>query len=76
MKNNRESLSSPVVKASSSNVVGVGSSPGQRTKIPHASWRKQNIKQKQRFNKFRKDFQLIHMKKHLKKKKKTSNVLE
>ena len=42
MKNNSESLSSPVVKASSSNAVGVGSSPGQGTKIPHASWRKQN----------------------------------
>ena len=38
----------PVVKTSPSNVGGVGSVPGQRAKIPHASWPKnQNIKHKQ-----------------------------
>ena len=39
-----------------SNAGGVGSIPGQGTKIPHASRpRKQNIKQKQHCNKFNKD---------------------
>ena len=36
---------------------GVDSIPGQGAMIPHASWsRNQNIKQKQYFNKFSKDF--------------------
>ena len=47
-----------VVKTSPSNAVGVGSIPGQGAKIPHASWPKNpNIKQKQYFNKFNKDFE-------------------
>ena len=47
----------PVVKTSPSNAGGAGSIPGQGTKIPHASWLKnQNIKQKQYCNKFNKDF--------------------
>ena len=47
----------PVVKISSSNAGDVGSIPGWGTKIPHASWPKnQNIKQKQCCNKFNKDF--------------------
>ena len=38
----------PVVKTSPSTAGGAGSIPGQRAKIPHASWSKnQNIKQKQ-----------------------------
>ena len=37
----------PVVKTSPSNAGGVGLTPGWGTKIPHASWPKnQNIKQK------------------------------
>ena len=40
-----------------SNAGGVGSIPGQGTKIPHASGPKiQNIRQKQYCNKFDKDF--------------------
>ena len=38
---------------------GVGSIPGQRAKIPHTLWTKiknQNIKYKQYYNKFQKDF--------------------
>ena len=40
-----------------SNAGRVGSILGQRAKIPHASWpRNQSIKQKPHCNKFRKDF--------------------
>ena len=47
----------PVVKTSLSNAGDTGSIPGQRAKIPHASWPKnQNIKQKQYCSKFNKDF--------------------
>ena len=48
---------SPIVKPSSpSSAEGVGSIPGQGTKIPCATWpQKQNIKQKQSYNKFNKD---------------------
>ena len=47
----------PVVKTLSSNAGGVGSIPGQGTKIPHASQPKnQNIKQKEYCNKLNKDF--------------------
>ena len=42
MKTNRDSPSSPGVKASPSSAVGVGLIPGQGTKIPHASWQRQN----------------------------------
>ena len=46
-----------VVKTLPSNTVGVGSIPGQRAKIIHASGsKKQNIKLKQYCNKFNKDF--------------------
>jgi len=35
---------------------GLGSVPGRRTKIPHASWpKKQNIKQKEYCKKFNKE---------------------
>ena len=45
-----------VVKSSPSSAGGVGSVPGQGTKIPHASWPKnQDIKQKQYYNKSSKD---------------------
>ena len=48
----------PVVKTSPSNAEGMGSIPGQGAKIPHASQpKKQNIKQKQHYNKFNKDFE-------------------
>ena len=54
----REFSGGPVIKISSSNTGDAGSIPGQGAKIPHASWPKtQNIKQKQYFNKFNKDFQ-------------------
>ena len=46
-----------MVKTSPSNAGGVGSIPGQGTKISHASGTKnQNIKPKQYCNKFNKDF--------------------
>ena len=46
-----------MVKTSPSDAEGAGSIPGLGTKIPHASWPKnQNIKQKQYCNKFNKDF--------------------
>ena len=46
-----------MVKTPLSNAGGEGSIPGWGTKIPHASWPKnQNIKQKQYCNKFNKDF--------------------
>ena len=52
------------------NAGGTGSIPGQGAKIPHASGPKnQNIKQKQYYNKFNKDFKNgPHQKKKLKKK--------
>ena len=41
-----------------SNARDVGSIPGWGTKIPHTLWPKsQNIKQKQYYNKFNKDFE-------------------
>ena len=47
---------SPVVKILPSNAGGEGSLPGQEAKIPHALWpKKQNVKQKQYWNKFNKD---------------------
>ena len=52
----RDVLGGPVVKTSPSNAGGVGSIPGRGTKIPRASWPKnQNIKQKKYCNKFNKD---------------------
>ena len=55
----------PVVKTLPSNAGGVGLIPGQRNKLPHASWPKnQNIKQKQYCNKFNKDLKkMVHIKK-------------
>ena len=73
MKTNRDSPSSPGVKASPSSAVGVGLIPGQGTKIPHASWQRQNKAKhttEAMFTIFSKDFQLVHMKKNLKTKKK------
>ena len=53
----RDFPGSPVVKALPFNAKRAGSIPGRETKIPHASWPKnQNIKQKQYCNKFSKDF--------------------
>ena len=49
----------PVGKTSPSNAVGAGSSPVQGAKIANDLWPKeilQNIKQKQYWNKFNKDF--------------------
>ena len=47
---------SPMVKTLPSNAGGAGLIPGQGTKIPHASWSKnQNVKQKQCCNKFNED---------------------
>ena len=44
-------------KTSPFNAGGAGSIPGQGTKIPHASWPKnQNRKQEQYGNKFNRDF--------------------
>ena len=46
-----------MVETLPSNAGGMGSIPGQGAKIPHASQpKKQNIKQKQHYNKFNKDF--------------------
>ena len=49
--------SSPVVKTLPSSAGGLGSIPGQKAKIPHASRpkKKQNREQKQYRNKFDKD---------------------
>ena len=56
----RDFSAGPVIKISSSNTGDAGSIPGQGAKIPHASWPKtQNIKQKQHFNKFNKNFKKI-----------------
>ena len=47
----------PVVKTLPSNAGAVSSIPGRAAKIPHASQpKKQNIKQKQCCNEFKKDF--------------------
>ena len=55
-----------MVKTSLSSAGGVGSIPGLGTKIPHASWPKnQNIKQKQHCNKFNRDFKNGPHQKHL-----------
>ena len=57
------------------NAVGVGLIPGQGAKIPHASRPKnQNIKQKQDYNKFNKDFKMVHIKKEKKKKRHSKTV--
>ena len=54
-------------KTSLCNAGGVGLIPGQGAKIPHASWPKnQNIKQRQDYNKFNKDFKMVHIKKEKK----------
>ena len=51
------SSSCPVVKTLPSNAGGAGSTPGLGTKIPHRSGPKnQDLKQKQCWNKFNKDF--------------------
>ena len=56
----RDFSAGPVIKISSSNTGDAGSIPGQGAKIPYASWPKtQNIKQKQHFNKFNKDFKKL-----------------
>ena len=55
----------PVVKMLPSNAGGAGSKPGQGTRIPHASWTKnQNIKQKQYCNKLNKILK-IKLKKYI-----------
>ena len=69
--------SGPVVKTLPSRAGNAGSILGQGTKIPHASWPKnQNIKQKQCCNKVNKDFKNgPHFLKKLKKKKDTLSFL-
>ena len=58
-----------------SNAGGAGSIPGRGAKVPHASQPKnQNIKQKQYCNKFHKDLKMVHIKKNLKKKKRTTDT--
>ena len=65
----REFSGCPVVKTSHSNPGDVGSIPGQETKVPHASGPKnQNIKQKQRCNKYNEDLQKWSTSKYLKNK--------
>ncbi len=60
----------PAVKISPSSAGGAGSIPGFGAKIPHASQtRNQNIKQKQYWNKFNKDFKKKTQRKTLPKKK-------
>ena len=57
-----------VVKTLPSNARGAGSIPSWGAKTPHASWPKnQNIKQKQYYDKFNKDFKNGPHKKNLKK---------
>ena len=47
-----------MVRTSPSNAGGASSIPGERARILHASWSKnQNLKQKQYCNKFNKDFE-------------------
>ena len=54
----------PMVRASPCNAGGVGLTPGQGTKIPHASWpRNQDIKPKQCCNRFSKDLKMVYIKK-------------
>ena len=56
-KINRNFPGGPAVKTLPSNAGVTGSIPGQGAKTPHASWPKnQNMKQKQYWNKFNKDF--------------------
>ena len=47
-----------MVKILLSNAGGVGLIPGRGAKLPHASWsiKKQDIKQKQYYHEFNKDF--------------------
>ena len=57
MKTYRAFPGGPELKTLPSNTGGAGSILGQETKIPHTLWPKsQNIKQKQYYNKFNKDF--------------------
>ena len=66
----------PVVKTSSSNARGAGSTPAQGAEIPHALWPKNpNIKQKQYCNKFNKDFKNGPHQKNLKIKVKFGQLL-
>ena len=63
-KENWDFPSGPVVNILPSSARGVGSIPSWEAKIPHALGRKnQNIKLKQYFNKFNKNFQNGHIKK-------------
>ena len=57
----------PVGKISPSSARGVGLIPGQGANISHASWPKhQNIRQKQYYDKFNKDFKNSPHQKYLK----------
>ena len=57
MKTYRDFLGGPVLKTLPSNTGSASSIPGQGTRIPHTLWPKsQNIKQKQYYSKFNKDF--------------------
>ena len=56
---------SPVVKISPANAGSGGLIPGLGAKIPYALWpKKQNIKQKQYYNKFSRDFKMVYIKKN------------
>ena len=56
----------PVVETLPSNTEGASSIPGQGDIIPCASWSEnQNIKQKQYWKKFSKDFKMVHIEKNL-----------
>ena len=66
-----------MVNSSPFNEEGVGLVPGREANIPYASWPKnQNIKQKQYYNKFNKDFKNCpHKKKIFKKNESTKSSL-
>ena len=65
-----------MIKTLPSNVGVVSLIPGQGVKILDASWpKKQNIRQKQYYNRFNKDFKNgPHQKRNLKKKRKKNQI--
>ena len=64
----RDLSSGPVVKTTPLTAGGVGSIPGQGTKVPHSSRPKNPVKQKQQYNKCNKDLKKIKRSSHQKKK--------
>ena len=76
LRSPRDSPGGPAVETSSSSAGGAGLIPGQGARIPHASQPKtQNMKQKQYFNKFCKDFKKSSHQLKKKKKKKESHLV-